>query len=148
MDNLPFDIQEFQYLRDVKKLSLKVIADMLGVSTWRKMQYAIKKNGIEYQFKKAVGGSQERYCKLDRIAYENGYRDFEHLLAENRPTKSQKEIAELFGVSLRSVAHRTPDGIKGWYRHFTDEAKQRQLDGSEKGRNNVDRENHWWKKTW
>jgi hypothetical protein len=129
---LEIDVQEFLHLRDAEKKSLKIIADFLQVGSWRRLQYWIKKNKIEYKFKKASGGSKERLCKLDRIAQAHDYNDFEHLLAENRPTKSQKEIAETFGVSLRSVAHRKPDGVKGWYRH---------------GSANVDRENHIWKRT-
>jgi len=145
MAKLSFDLQEFLYMRDVEKRSFPFIASMFGMS-WRKLIYEVKKSGIDYRFKKAVGGSRERYCKLDRIAHQHGYRNFEHLLAENRPTKSQKEIAKLFGVSLRSVAHRTPDGVKGWHRHFTKEAKQRQLDALQRGRDNQNRSNHiWWR---
>ena len=144
---MSIDVKSFLQLRDVEKKSLKIIADFLQIGSCRKLQYWLKKNGIEYQFKRATGGSKERFCKLDRIAQAHGYNDFEHLLAENRPTKSQKEIAKMFGVSLRSVQHRTPDGVKGWYRHFSKKAKQRQLDGAARGRANVDMENHIWKRT-
>jgi hypothetical protein len=149
MGKLSFDVQEFLYMRDVENRSFPFIASMFGMS-WRKLIYEVKKAGIDYQFKKAVGGSQERYCKLDRIAHEHGYNNFEHLLAENRPTKSQKEIAELFGVSLRSVAHRTPEGVKGWYRHFTNEAKEKQLTalshGREKTRIQIFNGQHIWQR--
>lgn len=134
---MEFDVEEFLYLRDVEHRSLRFIADMLGFETWRKLQYALKKNKIEYEFKKAVGGSPDRYCKLNRIAHEHGYNDFDHLVAEHRPTMSIKEIAEYYGVSLNSVNNHISDGIKGQYRHFTDEAKEMQLQALARGREKI-----------